>query len=175
MSDQIPRSGLEAAFLTHRTALLRFLVARGAGEHAEDVLHELWLKLRVARSGPVASPLSYLYRAADTLMVDRYRADKQARKRDRDWTEVQTGERPGESQEPSSERKLIARQYAALVADRLATLGPRASTAFRRHRIEGLAQREVARELGVSLSTVESDLRLVYRELATLKDEIDEA
>ncbi|HEY0324811.1 MAG TPA: RNA polymerase subunit sigma-70, partial [Allosphingosinicella sp.] len=32
--------GLEAVFLTHRAALLRFLRARGAGDAAEDLLQE---------------------------------------------------------------------------------------------------------------------------------------
>jgi len=54
-------NGLEAVYLASRDALLRFLRAHGAGEAAEDLLNELWLRLRDARPGPVARPLAYLY------------------------------------------------------------------------------------------------------------------
>jgi RNA polymerase sigma-70 factor (ECF subfamily) len=45
---------------------------------------------------------------------------------------------------------------------------------FRRHRIDGLPQRQLAEEFGVSLSTVESDLRRAYAALAQLKERLDE-
>jgi RNA polymerase sigma-70 factor (ECF subfamily) len=46
---------------------------------------------------------------------------------------------------------------------------------FRRHRVEGIPQRQVAEEFGVSLSTVESDLRKAYAALAAFKERHDEA
>lgn len=154
---------------------MRFLRARGAGDAAEDLLQELWLKTAVAKPGPVANPLAYLFRSADLLMIDRYRAARQAERRDRDWTEANGGTVPGVSDAPSAERHMIARDQARLVAAALDALGPRAAAIFRRHRVDGLTQRQVAGEFGVSLSTVESDLRLAYRALAELKERIDEA
>jgi RNA polymerase sigma-70 factor (ECF subfamily) len=170
-----PSAGLEAAYLEHRDRLLRFLVARGAGEAAEDLLQEIWLKLAKGNTGPVASPLSYLFRMADTLMIDRYRAARQASKRDQAWSEAQDGAAPGVSDAPSVERHLIGHQEARLVTEALATLGDRPSGIFRRHRVDGIPQRQVAEEFGVSLSTVESDLRRAYAALAQLKERIDEA
>ena len=74
--------GLEAVFLANREVLLRFLRARGGGEGAEDLLQELWVRVHEAGArglgGPVAQPLSYLYRVADNLMRDRYRSQRQA-------------------------------------------------------------------------------------------------
>ena len=168
-------SGLERAFLDNRERLLRFLRARGAGEGAEDILQELWFRIAAARPGPVANPLAYLFRSADLLMIDRYRAARQARQRERDWTEVHGGAVPGVSDAPSPERGMIARDEARLVAEALDALGPRVAAIFRRHRVDGMAQRQVAAEFGVSLSTVESDLRLAYRALAELKERLDEA
>ena len=170
----MPPAGLEAVFLANRDKLLRFLRARGAGDGAEDLLHELWLKVSAARSGPVAAPLAYLYRAADTLMIDRYRSRRQAEQRDRDWSEAEGTTVLGTSDEPSGERVIAARQAAARVAETLDALGPRVATIFRRHRIDGVAQREIAGELGVSLSTVEGDLRKAYRALAELRERLDE-
>lgn len=168
-------SGLEAAFLEHREKLLRFLAARGAGEAAEDLLHEVWLKISASGSGPIASPLAYLYRTANTLMIDRYRSQRQTDKRDKDWTEATGGAVLGVSDEPSPERRIAALQQARMVMEVLDALGERPSAIFRRHRIDGIQQREVAAEFGVSLSTVESDLRLAYRALAQLKERLDEA
>jgi RNA polymerase sigma-70 factor (ECF subfamily) len=175
LSEPSPHAGLEAVFLENRARLLAFLAARGAGDAAEDLLHELWLKVSTGERGPIASPLSYLFRAADTLMIDRYRSQRQADKRNRDWSEASGGALPGVSDAPSVERHLIGRQQARLVAETLDGLGQRAAAVFRRHRIDGVPQRQVAQEMGVSLSTVESDLRGAYRALAELKERLDEA
>ena len=169
-----PRAGLEAAFLENRRRLLRFLVARGAGETADDLLQELWIKIAASRGGPIASPLPYLFRMADLLMIDRYRASRQARLRDEQWHEVSHGFARGVCDGPSVERQVIGREHMQLVAETLAGLGPRVETAFRRYRVDGVTQRHVARELGVSLSTVESDLRRAYAALAHLRERLDE-
>ncbi len=162
-------SGLEAVFLANRPTLLRFVASLGAGEAAEDVVHELWLRIRSAPTGPIASPLSYLYRMANNLMLDRHRALRQAERRDRDWTETMSG-----SEAPSAERVLIGRQHAALVDDALRSVGERAAAIFRRHRIDGIEQRAVAAEFGISLSTVEGDLRKAYRAMIDVKRRLDE-
>lgn len=166
--------GLEAVFLANRAKLLRFLVARGAGDAAEDLLQDLWLKAAGAATGPIVQPLSYLYRAADNLMRDRYRSLRQGTIRERDWDESHGATAPGISDEPSGERVLIAREKLRRAEAVLASLGDRAARAFRRHRIDGVGQREIAADLGVSLSTVESDLRKAYRALIALKRGDDE-
>lgn len=154
---------------------MRFLIARGAGDSAEDLLQEIWLKIAMAKPGPVGNPLSYLFRTADLLMIDRYRAVRQAEKRDREWTDASGGPAPGVSDAPSTDRAIMASQHVMLVTEALDTLGPRVAAIFRRHRVDGIPQRQVAREFGVSLSTVESDLRAAYRALTQLKERIDEA
>jgi len=175
LPDLPSHNGLEGAFLANRDRLLRFLIARGAGDAAEDLLQEVWLKVKAARPGPVASPLSYLYRMANMLMIDRYRTQRQAEKRDRDWTETMAGAAPGISDAPTPDRTIMAREQVRLVGQALEQLGPRASAIFRRHRVDGIPQRKVAEEFGVSLSTVESDLRAAYAALAELKERFDEA
>ena len=166
-------TGLEAVFLSSRDRLLAFLRAHGAGDAAEDLLQELWLKVSSAPAGPIAQPLSYLYRAANNLMLDRYRSQQQAGKRDQDWTEAATTV-PGQSDEPSTERRLIAREQLRLAQAALDALGERPAAIFRRHRIDGVGQREIAGEFGVSISTVESDLRRAYRAMIELRNRFDE-
>jgi RNA polymerase sigma factor (sigma-70 family) len=167
-------TGLEAVYLESRDALLRFLRAHGAGEAAEDLLHELWLRLRDARPGPIAQPLAYLYRAANNLMLDRYRSERQATLRDRQWTEATGATQPGRSDAPSGERVLAARQDLDLAHAALAELGPRAERIFRRHRLDGVPQRTLAAEFGVSLSTIENDLRKATARMIALKKSLDE-
>ncbi len=166
--------GLQAVFLANREVLLRFLRARGAGEDAEDLLQDIWLK--VSRAPPVAegAAMSYLYRVANTVMIDRYRSVQQARLREQDWVEASSGPVPGVSDSPSVERVIAGRQFARRVEDVLATLPPRAVDIFHRNRIDGTAQRAIAQEFGLSVSTVESDLRTVYRALADLRERLDE-
>jgi RNA polymerase sigma-70 factor (ECF subfamily) len=53
-------------------------------------------------------------------------------------------------------------------------LGQRAAAIFRRHRIDGVGQRDIAQEFGVSISTVESDLRRAYRAVIETRRRFDE-
>ncbi len=161
-------TGLEAVYLDNRDGLLRFLRARGAGEAAEDLVHDLWLKVRGRTDGPIAQPLAYLYRAADLLMIDRYRSARQAERRDQAW---QDGRHDPAGAVPTPEREVAARQEAARVTQLLRTLGTRKATVFRRARLDGVAQRDIAAELGISLSTVESDLRAAAQALTALKEQ----
>lgn len=168
-------SGLEAVFLANRDKLLRFLAAHGARESAEDVLQELWFRTSSARDGPIASPLAYLYRAASNLMLDHHRAARQAARRDTAWSDMAGGTEHGRSDDPASDRVLIGRESAVLAEKALEELGPRVASIFRRHRINGVAQRQIAEEMAISLSTVENDLRLAYRAMIDLKGRLDEA
>ncbi|WP_059150495.1 RNA polymerase sigma factor [Novosphingobium barchaimii] len=170
MTAESSSAGLEAAFLDNREKLVRFLRARGAGEAAEDLVQEVWLKIAASSPGPVASPLSYLFRTADLLMIDRFRSQRQAGARDRDWSDVNAGDPPGVSAEPSAERRIAAAQEAASVLALLDGLGPRIAAIFRRHRIDGAPQKTIAADMNISLSTVESDLRVAYRALAEWKE-----
>jgi RNA polymerase sigma-70 factor (ECF subfamily) len=167
-------AGLEEVFLANRHRLLRFLAARGAGDAADDVLQEVWLKITARNTGPIAAPLSYLFRTADTLLIDRYRSARQAERREREWGEANDGTTRGVSDAPSAERHLIGRDEARRVLAALEALGARPAAIFRRHRVDGIPQRQLAVEFGVSLSTVESDLRRAYAALAALKERPDE-
>lgn len=172
MATKMTTSGLEAVFMENRAALLRFLRARGAGEGAEDLLQDLWVRASAAAGGPIADPLAYLYRAANNLMLDRRRATLRAQKRDRHWHEVSDGEL-GVSEAPSGERVLIAREQLAAADEALKALGERTDYVFRRFRIEGASQRAIADELGISLSAVEKHLQKAYRALVELRRQID--
>lgn len=163
-----PAQGLEGVLLANRDRLIGFLVARGAGEGAEDLFQELWMRLSGKPAGPIGEPLSYLYRAANNLMLDRYRSARQADLRDQAWGDVSI------KQEPAIDTALISRQQLAEADAAIDALGERAAGIFRSFRLEGKSQRVIAAEFGISLSTVESDLRKVYGALAALRRLFDE-
>ena len=164
-------SGLNAVLIAQRSALLRFLRARGAGVEAEDVLQELWLKIdRLEGEGPIADPRAYLFRMADNLMHDRVRANMRRSNREQAWSD--TGyEMKGRDETPSPEQALLARQRLRQVELALATLGERTQNIFRRFRIDGETQSRIAQEEGISLSAVEKHLQRAYRTLAAIVDE----
>jgi RNA polymerase sigma-70 factor (ECF subfamily) len=162
-------SGLEAVFLENRASLLRFLRARGAGDSAEDLLQELWIRASATASGPIRDPLAYLYRSANNLVLDRRRTELRAARRNEDWTEALTGG----SEEPSHERVLIAREELKEAEVCLAALGERTDDIFRKFRLAGMTQVEIARELGISLSAVEKHLQKAYRALIALRRRFD--
>ena len=163
-----PSQGIEGMLLASRDRLIRFLLARGAGEAAEDMFQELWLRLSARPGGPIADPLSYIYRAANNLMLDRYRSARQAGLREQDWGAVSVGA------EPAVDQALISREQLMHVDVAIDALGERCAGIFRGFRLEGKSQRIIAAELGVSLSTVESDLRKAYDMLAALRRQFDE-
>jgi RNA polymerase sigma factor (sigma-70 family) len=165
----MPPTGLEAIYLQNRDKLIRFVRARGAGHAAEDIVHDLWINISARSDAPIANPLAYLFRAADLLMIDRYRSRRQSDLRDQAWQDEL--DYPGHAA-PSPEREVSARQEAGRVAKTLEDLGERAASIFRRVRIDEVPQRHVAEEFGVSLSTVESDLRAAAKALMKLKEEI---
>ena len=159
--------GIEGVLLANRSRIVRFLEVRGAGDAAEDLFQDLWMRLTDRPIGPIADPLPYVMRAANNLMLDRYRSQRQSALRDQAWGETAAGH------EPSAETALISREQLALVEAAIVATGERPARIFRRFRVDGLAQRDIASEMGVSLSTVEADLRKVYAALATLRRQFD--
>jgi RNA polymerase sigma-70 factor (ECF subfamily) len=166
--------GLSAVLDAHRHELRRYLLAHGAGEAADDLLQELQLKVLGAPGGPVQSPLNYLYRAATNLMIDHRRAQTQARARDQAWAELSDQSADSIDPRPSADRIVDGESRMRLFKQRLDDLPERARRILLRHRVDGLSQRLIAREFGLSQSTVESDLRLAYCWLDEVRRELDE-
>ena len=166
-------TGLSALFMANRAALLRFLRARGAGENAEDLIQDMWMKLESKDIGPVADPLPYLYRMANNLMLDRYRSATRRERREQDWAEGAGGVMADPVDDMPVDERLILNQTLDEARETLRALGPRVELVFRRFRIEGVGQRAIAEELGVSLTTVEKDLQKAYRAMIALKQKMD--
>ncbi len=166
-------SVLDGPFLQQRGALLRYLRARGAGEDAEDLLQDLWLKIHAAADDEgIIEPLPYLYRMAHNLMIDRGRATARRVARDQQYHGLIDIGGNGADPKPSSERIMIARDDVHQIDAVLAGLGARTDHIFRRHRVEGVTQSKIAEELGITLSGVEKHLQKAYRAVLSARSRL---
>src|SRR3546814_14711685 len=77
--------GVEGGLLANRDRIVRFLEVRGAGDSAEGLFQDVWMRLTGRRMGPIADALPYIMRAANNLRLDRYRSARQGALRDKAW------------------------------------------------------------------------------------------
>lgn len=170
MADHAPSAGLEYYYELHRADLLRFLAARvGDRGEAEEVVQELWVKIRTVPAGPIENGRAYLYRMAQNLVLDRLRERRRRVLRDRAWQEQEAslalngGEVPDGS--ASAHEHMEAREEASRLASAIGTLPEGARRVFCLHKIEGLSHGEVAAQLGISKSGVEKHMALAMKYL----------
>ncbi len=161
---------LVAMFMQNRDALSRFLAIRCGTDSAEDLTQELWIKVQQVRT-EVDVPLAYLYQMAHRLVLDTRRGASRGRDREQDWSFAHGITEAVEA--PMAERALLAREHLQQVEQTLAEVGSRAMRIFTRYRVDGIEQRRIADEMGISISTVEKDLRRSYAALARLREDSD--
>src|SRR3546814_17149091 len=100
------------------------------------------MRLTDRRMGPIADALPYIMRAANNLMLDRYRSARQRDLRDKAWGEASA------THSPSSESALISSEQLTLVAAAIAATGERPAQGCRRFRVDGVHQRDIAGDMG---------------------------
>ncbi|MBL4790538.1 MAG: RNA polymerase sigma factor [Kordiimonadaceae bacterium] len=140
------------------TKVLRafFYYKTSSNEVAEDLYQELMIKLVKSEAlASVDDPKSYVFRAASNLVKDHYRR----RSTERSMLEgVQHG--PQEKHNSiTAERILEGQQKYNLVEQALTELPVQCVAIFRRVKIDGQKQKDVAIDLGISIRTVETNLR----------------
>ena len=173
-TPDIAVSGLQAAVLQYRAELLRFLSARRAtADEAEDILQDLYVKVRALHGGPVAEPRAYLYRMTANLLMDRRRTAARRTARERHWTDAQLGPEQELDDRPTAEQELAAREELAVVSTVIGALPERTLDILRRYRVDGDGQREIAAALGISLSAVEKHLQRAYRVVVEAKARLE--
>ena len=167
-------SGLLEAFTECRPALLRYLMLRGAtAEEAEDILQEVHLKLWAEKIGSVDQPRAYLYKMTNNHFLLHRRTIQRRARREGDWLVVHGGEQPEVDERPSAEAGLIVREQLAILQRVLDALPERTRTVFRRFRLDGEPQRQIAADTGISVSAVEKHLTRAYEAIAAAKLRLD--
>lgn len=168
-------SGLLEALMALGPALLRYLSLQGAtADEAEDILQDVRLKVSTEKVAPVSQPRAYLYRMTHNHFLLHRRAAIRRERREQDWSDINGGDPPEIDEEPSVEARLVAREQLAILQGVLDRLPERTRLIFRRFRIEGMPQRQIAAELGISVSAVEKHLAHAYEAVAAMKTRFDE-
>lgn len=166
MSD-INRVQLRGQLVEDYDGLVRKLTRRlGSSDFAYEVLHETFLRLdRVTDTVPVRSPADYIFRTAINIAKDRQKAQSyriSASEVDALLEVSDDGPDPARVAEARSEIEAFKRA--------LAELPSRPRDVLQSISIDGRSPHEVAVRLGVSVRTVESDLKLALSHCADSLD-----
>lgn len=157
MSNVRQRQDLERAFVEHRVRLLE--AARrivGTRDRAEEVLQSAYLRLLdLSTQRTIEQPLRYCFQVVRHLAIDfRRRAMLESQ-----LFTVEVSGHAVAAPSASPEQIAISGQHLALVEQVLARLPDRSRRAFHLYRVEGLTQREIAAQLGVSPTLVNFMIR----------------
>lgn len=123
---------------------------------AADIVQESFLRLaeRLAQPGDeIKDQKAWLFRTANNLLLDSLRHQKRWQKAPLDEVDDLLADIAA-----SPDSTAITRQQLAQVGEVLASLPGRTRSIFHLHRLENMTQADIARELGISLSTVEKHL-----------------
>lgn len=104
----------------------------------------------------------FLFQVARNLMIDRLRKQSVVSLEamaDFEWLNIP-------DDKPTSEQTLVARQELRLLQAALHDLPPRCRQVVMMRRIEGLSQKEVADQLGITIETVQTQIAKAMRLLA---------
>lgn len=152
-------------FLSQRYDDLRRRLTRALGndELADDALHNTWLQLRRMddvssnSKGDILNPRAYLMRMAVNIAISGIRSQHRA---------VPQGEIEDllavADPAPGPEQAAEARSELAALMKIIERMPQRRQDILLLVRVEGMLQKDVARKLGISLSTVEQELQRAH-------------
>ncbi|MBL8772688.1 MAG: RNA polymerase sigma factor [Phenylobacterium sp.] len=166
---QRPTDPLLEIYLERRANLVRYFAARcGSTELAEDLAQELYVKIATRDLSVTAeNPVALIYRIAGNVMLDRARGDARSSARDAAWrrvAHVTIGDEDVAELAPADEA-VSSRQRLRQLVDAAAELPPQQRRAFRLHKLEGRSHAETAREMGISVKSVEKHVSAALKTL----------
>ncbi len=139
----------------------------GGSDHAMDLAQDTFVRVLRRRHQAAAptlnEPRAYLTKIAHALVVDHWRRGDL----ERAWLQALAA--IPAPQVPSPESQQLIFETLLRVDAELDTLKPAAKTAFLLAQVDGLSCPQIARQLGVSLSTVERYLAQALRLCYTLR------
>lgn len=149
-------SAITTLYIEHVGELRRFLVRRLACfEVAAELAHETFVRYLVAApTAPVDNPRAFLYRIAGNLAIDYLRSHRLSAGQTIDLESC--GDLP--SDEPGPERYAIARQQLDCLRRAIDELPAKCREVFIRHKFDGLSQKALASEYGVTVNAIEKHL-----------------
>ncbi|WP_336335446.1 RNA polymerase sigma factor [Pseudomonas putida] len=147
---------LTSTFLDNREALRAYLVRQfGSAVIADDLTQETWLRVASRKIGErISNPRAYIFRIARNLGMDIRRREALGIEMQADPVVVERI--PDAKLDPA--RKAELDRELQQVTQVIAELPPRCGEVFILCRIEGLDHQQVAERLGISKSTVVSQM-----------------
>lgn len=137
---------------TYRATLVAYAgrVTGGDASIAEDIVHDAWLLFDQRKSTePVASPVGYLKTIIHNLAIVRVRRHALSRTEGSDFDDAA---RTVADSAPSPEAIVDARHTLDIVLNTINDMPERQRAAIKMYHIEGMKLREVAANLGISIS-----------------------
>jgi RNA polymerase sigma-70 factor (ECF subfamily) len=149
--DTDRESVLSHLFGQHACAVKRYLFGIiHRLEVAEDLTQEAFVRLQASSRGHLESPRGFLFRTAHNLAVDHIRRGRLVPMDELDDATASVLADTG----PSPEEQVVARQELSLMRTVISELPPKCRQVFLLVRLEGLSQRDVAAEMGMSPTMV---------------------
>jgi len=146
---ETPDPRFESLYREQAPRLQRRLRARlRSAEDARDVVQDAFARLLGARALP-REPAAFLNRIVRNLMIDR------ARRHAARGPEVPFAQNDEPRVEPTQGNAIELEQTRALYRASVDALPNRTREVFLLHRLEGLAYKDIAAQLGISIRTVE--------------------
>lgn len=163
-----PADRLSRYFLELRGELLRFLARRAGRARAEDLAHDLWVRLR-ERGDPDSwvEPRAVIFTAASNLATDDGR--REARERARASTDEVGLASVATHLDPSRDAENISR--IEQLAHALEELPEICREAFLMNRIDALTHAEIAATLGISKKSVQRYIERALHHLLSTAEE----
>jgi RNA polymerase sigma factor (sigma-70 family) len=149
--------------LPHEPALRAWLRRRAVdGLETDDIVQETYAVLAgLASVDHIDAPRAYAFQTAQSVILRHLRRARIVRIDAIEDIDVVAAA----TDEPSPERQTSARQELRRVSELIAGLPNKCREAFTLRKVEGLSQREVARQMGISESTVEKHIGRALRTL----------
>lgn len=156
MADKLQKSSVEKSFAENESALKRFLERFFYSTHdIEDILQEVFLQTwNIEKKQEIQLPKSYLFRVARNMAL------KELKKKSRQINAYIEEVNPDElvRNETFTENEVDLSERLILFEKALATLPPRCRNVFVLRKIFGFSQKEIARRMNISVSTVEKHI-----------------
>ncbi|MBO9489683.1 sigma-70 family RNA polymerase sigma factor [Endozoicomonas sp. G2_1] len=143
---------IDKLYQDHHQWLVSWIAGRTSGwDNAQDLAQDTFMRLlaRPNTTENIRSPRAWLAKIANNLVVD------QARRKILEQNYLLALANVPEAEQPSPEHQLALLALLEQIDDLLCSLRAVEKTAFLMVRLEGVSYRQVAKQLGVSLSSVE--------------------
>jgi RNA polymerase sigma-70 factor (ECF subfamily) len=163
--------GLRRAFLENHRDLVQFLSRRLRCLYtARDLTQEVYLRLaRTGGDDRIENPRALLFQIATNLATDHVRGEVRRAALLREahdllWAQGDDG---------TPERQVFAKEELTRIAAAIALLPARTQRIFYLNRFEGVPQRDIAIQEGISRTSVEKHMRRALTCVADARDTID--